>query len=290
MQTRIALLMFVSLMALDCVTAQHIPRSNLQVHISFSMNAETTYVYIVRNDSSSAQSMETLRLEIGDVDSSQGGTMRGFQVPSHWTGWVDNAVAQPRDFTAKAIVIWGIADTIASIDDMYTLPVHAVQPNAMITLSFKSRGLPSIKRFFARGWAPPLTEQVYDSLRQLGQSHGDIVKPWFVDAYIGKTIAPRIAPDPFVALAFLDTLIAMKNEAKTLLWVKGAVYTEVTDHYANARGFIESSDLESAKTELDKVITLVTGECQSLGPTSDLTTEGCALLLYNTQYLRDHLE
>lgn len=295
MHTRIALLMFVSLMALDCVTAQFIPRSNLQVHITFSMDAaETTYAYVVQNDSSSAQSMETLRLEVGDVDSSQGGTIRGFHVPSHWIGWVDNVVAQPRDYTAKAIVVWGIGDTIASIDDMYTLPVHAVQPNATITVSLKSRGLPSIKRSYARGWAPPLTEQAYDCLRELGQAHGDIIKPWFVDAYIGKTIAPRIPPDPFVALDFLDTLISMVNEAKShdLEWIKaGTLSNEIDMRLDKARSYLSADDTSDAITELETLHGVVDADCLGMGgPISYLTQEACALLRFNIDYLLEQLD
>ncbi len=292
MEKRIALLIFVSLLALNCVTAQFIPRSNLQVNLGFTIDAvETTYTYVVQNDSSSVQSMETLRLEVGDVDSIQGGTIRGFQNPAHWTGWIDNVVAQPRDYTAKAIIVWGIADTIASIDDMYTLPANAVQPGATITVSFKSQGLPSIKRFWARGWAPPLTEQAYDSLRELGQTHGDIIKPWFVDAYIGKTIAPRIPPTPFVPLSFIDTLIAMKNEAKTLGWIQESDLSDLIDtRLSKARDHLESEDESGALEDLQAALNAVEHDCLGMGPVSYLTSEACALLRYNIEYLMEQLE
>lgn len=113
----------------------------------------------------------------------------------------------------------GIDDSVRSLDDLYFPPASALLPSDTIAVSFQSDGLPTIKRFWARGWSPPITERMYDSLRALGLRRKDIVPPWYADAFVRRTIASVVIVGTINPVALLDTLISYKHQAFNLGWI-----------------------------------------------------------------------
>jgi len=240
------------------------------------------YQYFISNDPASEQPLEVLRIEVGDKSSRIGGSLRDFIAPDHWMGWSDLVVPLPINPLASSIIIWNIADTISSIDELYFPPANALFPGSSFGLSFKSQGLPNILRFLARGWARPLTTVEYDSLRAIGIPHVEIVKPWYEDTYVGKTIAPAIPPTPFNALTFLDTITSYISESRTLGWITNDPtankYKRLID---TARFHLQANNRGVTKAKLDSVLVNVYPDSAA----GLITSEAYALLRFNTEYL-----
>ncbi|HET6273479.1 MAG TPA: hypothetical protein VFG32_10890, partial [Bacteroidota bacterium] len=144
-------------------------------------------------------------------------------------------------------------------------------------------GLPSIVNYYAVGYTEPPEGEI-----PIAEGTDDI----FVNCVQGRTIAPRTRPTPFVALDFIDTLIAMKDEAKSLNWIQESDLSDLIDtRLSKARDHLESEDESGALEDLQAALSAVEEDCLGVGPgVSYLTSEACALLRYNIEYLKDHLE
>jgi hypothetical protein len=145
-----------------------------------------------------------------------------------------------------------------------------------------SSGLPAIVQFYAVGYIPI---PYGDFIPQEGTD--DI----FINSAQGRTIGPADPPSPFVPLAFLDTLIAMKNEAKNLDWIQQGDLSDLIDtRLSKARDHLESEDESGALEDLQAALNAVEYDCLGMGPISYLTTEACGLLQYNIKYLMEQLD
>jgi len=225
------------------------------------VTSEYQYDYAVSNGESALQQIRRLMIQIRSTNA------RGVP-PSNWRA-------------SRATRIGLVAATWYSLDS-----TKDVNPGSSLSgFRILSSGLPAIVQFYAVGRIP--------------LPHGEFrVQPGTNDIFInsaqGRTIGPHTLPSPFVALAFLDTLIVMKNEAKTLNWIQESDLSDLIDtRLSKARDHLESEDESGALEDLQVALSAVEEDCLGvgLGPgVSYLTTEGCALLRYNIQYLMEQLE
>ncbi|HET6272619.1 MAG TPA: hypothetical protein VFG32_06525 [Bacteroidota bacterium] len=161
--------------------------------------------------------------------------------------------------------------------------VDFILPNVSLSgFRLKTFGLPAISNSYTWYYVEP----------ESGESEDD-TSSIFVDAIVLRTIAPHAPPSPFVALDFIDTLIAMKNEAKSLDWIQQSDLSDLIDtRLSKARDHVESEDESGALEDLQVALSAVEKDCLGVGPgpgVSYLTSEACALLRYNLQYLIDYL-
>jgi len=278
------------------IHSQIVKRSQLKVNWStrvISADTMFTYKYGIVNDSTSEQRLEDLSIEVGDIGVEKGGTITNFLDPEGWSGWSSNIVGRPIDPTAKGILIWVAEDSASNLSGLMIPAESSLLPGSSVELSFQSKGLPSIKRFWARGWARPLFEHEYDSLRALGFTKEQIQKPWYEDSFQGRTIAPQLPPVPFPPLAFLDTLISYKHQAFALGWIKNqGIVTSLDAKLDNAKRQLQRGNKTPARNMLrafiNEVEALWKGEEHPYGG-KQITSEAYALLKFNAEYLISRL-
>jgi len=307
-------LALVTVLSHHCTLAQIMNRHNLKVLITPRvMKNDSVYIYQYKilNERGSLQRFEVIRLEVGDFYQRDGGSLGKFFDPKDWYGWFSNSVGQPIDSSAKGIVMWVTEDSISNYSGLMVPARSSLAPGDSVTLSFESKGLPSIKRFWAAGWAKPITEQEYDSLLTLGYSHSDIFKSWYEDAYKGITIAPQLPQRPFNTMVFLDTLISYKHQAFALGWLKNkkeerkdeegeeddTILKKLDKHLDKTRKELVKGDSTKARKELEKFVKKVEElykesmkEEKKVKPEKiTITSEAYTLLKYNAEYLIDRL-
>ena len=265
-------------------------KSFLNIRITTEVkNADSVFVYTfsINNNVGSQQSLEDVRIEVGDFRETEGGTLKDFINLStkNWEASVDNVTALPKDTTAVALVVWGVGDTTASVDDLYQPAPSAVNPGESITVRFESKGLPSIKRFWAKGWTKPITEEQLDSLHALGIADNEIFKPWYEEQVQGETIAPIVLGGPFDTLSFLDTLLSYTTQSRTLGWITSQTTADkYTSYFTSAKSNLQTDNINAARATLQQVLSDV-----NVDSSSTLTSEAYALLRYNTEYLVSQL-
>ncbi len=276
--------------------SQVVKRSHLKVDLTtrvFHSDTILTYSYKVVNDYTSEQRLEEITIEIGDIGREKGGTVSNFLDPKDWSGWTSDVVGKPIDSSVRGTVIWVASDSASNYSGLMIPAQSSLLPGSSVEFSFQSKGLPSIKRFWARGWARPLWEYEYDSLRALGYTKDQIYKPWYEDAYKGVTIAPQLPREPFVALAFLDTLISYKHQAFALGWIKNqGIVQSLNAKLDNAKHQLQRNNTTAARNILqaflNEVEALWKGEEHPYGG-KQITSEAYALLKFNTEYLISQL-
>ena len=107
------------------------------------------------------------------------------------------------------------------------------------------------------------------------------VKDYLNNSVIVKTIAAKLPPEPFVPLAFIDTLTTYVDSSHTLGWIKNEqTRDKYNNYFTNAKNYLNQNNNNAAKTELQKVLT----ECNA-DSSLVLTSEAYALLYFNTDYL-----
>jgi hypothetical protein len=235
---------------------------NVIPQVSASVNNPSTYdyEYTVSNGTVASQKiwifMVAVKAEVITPQSPQGWRLRNANRPGVSTA------------------MWGANDSTKFI----------ISGGSLGGFLFSSSGLPKIMPFFAVGRvAPPEGEF------EMVPGSNDI----FINSAQGRTIGPADPPSPFVALDFIDTLIAMKAEAKgePLKWIKPGDLSDLIDErLGQARDYLEAEDESKAEDELEVCLNAILEDCEGAGPVSYLTTEACALLRYNIEYLIDQLE
>jgi hypothetical protein len=248
-----------------------------------SLDTAYRYTYVIQNDSTSPERLEVVRIEAGDIEATDGGTIGNFIDPStkNWSGWTDAVGAQPPDPSAKGIILWDVDDSTTSIDDLDIPAPSSLAPGESITGSFDSKGLPAIKRFWVKGFIRPITEQIFDSLLAAGHSEDSILFPWYLAGVQGRTVSPLLPSIPFNALNFLDTIISYINQSRTLGWITNDPtankYRRLID---TARFHLQANNRGITKARLDSVLLSANADSAST-----LTSEAYALLRFNTEYV-----
>ena len=103
---------------------------------------------------------------------------------------------------------------------------------------------------------------------------------------IRKTIAPVPPPEPFMVLAFLDTLISYKHQAFNLGWITNkGILNSLDQKLDNARKQLERGNNKAAKNILEAFINEVEAQKEK-----HLSSEAYALLKFNAEYLISKLE
>lgn len=214
---------------------------------------EYQYNYSVSNGTGALQRIEDFMIQIRSA-SAHG------VAPSDW--WVSRA-------TRPGLV----AATWHSLDSSKDISPGSSLSGFQIVTS----GLPAIVQFYAVGAIPiPYGEFIPQ------EGTDDI----FINSAQGRTLGPLDPPVPFAPLPFLDTLIAMKNEAKSLGWIKSGDLSDLIDQKLDqARAYLLDGDNQAAKAELQECLDAVVHDCTAVPPTGNLSTEACALLQFNLEYL-----
>jgi hypothetical protein len=253
------------------------------VHASASLKGDSLiYSFLVENSTSSPQAIYSFHIGISSL-------VRNASVPTGWRVRIGEGVqAIPR-------VMWWSSDSI-----------HNVLPGMVLGgFSFTSRGLPSIRNYYAKAFVlPPIVDVEPDSIVGGGR---------FLDSRkIGKTLAPVDPPNPFIPLDFLDTLISYKHQAVTLGWLKDrredqkdeddeekedGIVAKLDKRLGKARAELLKGDSIKARKELEKFVKKVEKLYKESDKEEDknkpekvvITSEGFALLKYNAEYLIDRL-
>jgi hypothetical protein len=249
-----------------------------EVHASVvQIAAGFDYRYIIGSKTTSQQDIDQIVLA-PISDSSQGVSAR--------PGW--------GFYSGNGIVDWVIGDISTDF-------VKAGETDSSFV--YRTRALPAVVSYYVRG----------HNGDPMGHEGGPA---WYSDVLEnsahGSTVGGTDPPFPFVALAFLDTLISYKHQCVTLGWLTNGPAHEKDENDDRAgEGIVERLDrrLEKAKDALTKgdsvkarlELDLFVKEVEQLYGKEDkgekskekvkeaLTSEGYALLKYNAEYLMDRL-
>jgi hypothetical protein len=157
-----------------------------------------------------------------------------------------------------------------------------IMPNSKLNgFKFKSQGLPTIVKFYARG----AVEEPYfpeGEAPSLGLIIGADI---FENSKQGYTLGPTSPPKNFVAPQWCDTLSSYTRQSQELGWIKEHPIAEKYLSYFNAvKTNLERDNISTCKAMLKDVL----GEVNK-DSTNNITSEAYALLRYNTEYLLTQL-
>ena len=223
------------------------------------------YSYILENGANSKQKLARFILEFGNVNV-KNRTIEG--------GWINQRQKETHNGKLISVNRWAWSGR-PGISPSFTYKGCALE----------SAGLPGIKNSYFQGYVPILTFPTEAPGGTLGLEIAKLLN--FPANYIqSKTISPVAIPDPFSAEIFLDTLIYYNQQSNYLEWISDSSTTgKYTNYFENAKSHIQQNNNPAAIGVLDSVLTDVEADS---GIT--LTSEAYALIKYNTEYLRDHLE
>ena len=160
---------------------------------------------------------------------------------------------------------------------------HEISPGDSLSgFGFVSNLLPGITDFYAEGYTPP---PYYEGAAEEGPIHGyDDLTP-YGPGIVGKTVGPVLPSEPFLPIAFLETLVSYKHQAFDLGWIDN-------------QGIVNSLDakLDNVKKQLEKgktkqAINALGAFVNQLQAQKDkhLSSEAYALLKFNAQFLIEKL-
>jgi hypothetical protein len=162
-----------------------------------------------------------------------------------------------------------------------------IAPNSSLAgFSIEISGIPGITDYYAEGYAPPPSfpeGMAPDSI----PGYDDLTP--YGPGIVGKTVGPVLPPTPFVALAFLDTLISYKHQAFALGWIKNQGIVQSLDaKLDNAKRQLQRNNTTAARNTLqaflNEVEALWKDEEHPYGG-KQITSEAYALLKFNAEYL-----
>jgi hypothetical protein len=228
------------------------PRED-QVDISTNASVaknEGEYIYVytlVSSEASVQRAWEFSIFRIDFVDSAENSI-----------GWMFGRSVVPQDR-----VTWGSSD---STFDLYP-------GNSTTGFTLFSRGLPSIKDYYVRGFVEvPSADEEPDSI-----AGGDFPE----NCFHGITIGPVAIPPLFEPLLFLDSLSSLVVQSRLLSWITTQPIADKYTHYFDTtRSRLQSANVKGAITTLQTVLAQA-----NLDSSSTLTSEAYALIRYNTEYL-----
>ena len=220
------------------------------------------------------------------------------------------------------------SEWLAMLTNRGTLSISAdskfVPPGESVDgIVLMSKGLPAIRYFVVEPnfQDDRLFPSLDDTARTITVSQMDSIRE--AVNYFGRTIGPTAPPNPFIHLAFLDTLFSYTRQSAELGWLgKGkdedcdkderpevGIVRNIESRLQKAGRELERGDSVKARGELEKLIAKVEriwkrsekqegqregkdrkhrGE-RGKGEPVIMTSEGYALLKYNTEFLIERL-
>jgi hypothetical protein len=141
-----------------------------------------------------------------------------------------------------------------------------------------SRGLPSIKEFYVRG---------YVDVPAVSAEPDSVVGGLFPEnSFHGTTIGPNTSSHPFRPFSFIDSLNSYVSRSRSLNWITTqAAADKYTNYFRTTRSQLQSANISGALSTLQAVLISANADSTSL-----LTSEAYALIRYNSQYLITQLQ
>jgi hypothetical protein len=209
----------------------------------------------------------------------------------------------PKDsiIRASAVLGWWGPDIPVNVEPPYwvswTGPGSAkVKPGwSKDGFRFETSILPGITDFYTEGYheAPNFPEGMapdsipgYTNLTPYGPG------------IVGKTVGPVLPPEPFVALAFLDTLASYKHQAASLGWVGQEEFLkQLNEKLEQSRDQLSKGHIKQARDKIEEFVKKLENEAKKTEKDQDkkndkkwVTSEGHALLKFNAEYLIEKLD
>jgi len=101
----------------------------------------------------------------------------------------------------------------------------------------------------------------------------------------GSAITPADPPNPFIPLAFADTLSSYTTQSRTLGWITTqATADRYLGYFASAKTALQANNIPAVQSTLSQVLSDV-----NVDSSGTLTSEAYALIRFNTEYLLSHL-
>ncbi len=147
------------------------------------------------------------------------------------------------------------------------------------SFGIRTPALPVITSYYAQGW----------------NGRGNLAEI-FTNSVQGKTLGPADPPNPFVPVAFIDTIASYKHRAFALGWIKNRGIVQSLDaKLENAKRQLQRNNTTAAKNILqaflNEVEALWKKENQRRNPQGvQITSEAYALLKFNAEYLIAQLQ
>ncbi|MBI4177918.1 hypothetical protein HY522_00660 [bacterium] len=219
-----------------------VPPNQIQLKVSPTLShdvpsGEFIYSYKVESLPPSKQKLFAFEVETED--------RHGFTADK--LGWSGDASISagfrflPPNFVGS--VLWSVerielaGREITTDEERVEAPKNAIGPGENVSFSFRSKGIPTVRRFWARGWVRPYFENevIAYAAHVTGDSTIDnmdaiLDNVWdsipspegYRDAYQGKILSARIPPSNPVILCdtFILDLIGHVREAAALGWIK----------------------------------------------------------------------
>jgi hypothetical protein len=171
-----------------------------------------------------------------------------------------------------------------------------IKPGSSLSgFSFRSASIPGIISFYAEGehrlpkFEPGMAT---DSI----PGYSDLTP--YGPGVVGKTVGPILPADPFVAMAFLDTLISYKHDAASLGWVGQEGFVKQLDEKLDqSRDQLTKGHIKQARDKVEEFLKKLENEAKKTEKDQDkkndkkwVTSEGYALLKFNAEYLIEKLD
>ena len=237
-----------------------LPQNRLSVRGTCSVvhnESKFTYNYKWLNYASSKQKIRSIFLV--DTDSTATST-----TPAKWYTWLPT---QP--FYG---ILWKLTDVQKK---------QMIKSGDSAIFSLQSDCLPSIMRYYVKGYAPSATLWEGDA----EPSQDEVKKDIETNSFCDLIVAPKHAPSPFVPLNFLDTLSNYTTQSRSLGWIiDQATTNKYLGYFASAKTKLVQRDSVGARNILLQVLKDV-----DIDSTASLSSEAYALLRFNTEYLIEQL-
>jgi hypothetical protein len=177
-----------------------------------------SYIYTVRNDPSSVQSIHAILIDQQEVNPST------FIVPDGWEG---------EEYTCYT--------------DEVTRDIRRGQ--TLKGISNTSLGVPTIASFYVQA------ENSYIGSGSLQMTRDLSMKNWYANSFRGVTVAPTDPPNPFSATAFLDTIASYTMRSDSLGWITGHDVTrKYLELFDSVRAHVKTIDVAGASKVVDAIV------------------------------------
>jgi len=231
--------------------------SGKEIEITVSANVIKSYSgfhynFLVRNGLNGLQNISDFYVEFSSVIDS-------ISSPESWLGGISEVWPN--------ILMWNSRDSLYDISP----------GNLLSRFAYLSKGLPSIRSFYGVGvFEIPSFEE------GKAPDRSEIVGGGILENSVqGYTIGASLLPNPYIPLAFIDTLLNYSERSFELGWILNQQTVDKYDSlFTSAKTQLQQNNNNAAKATLQIVLQQV-----DLDSTNNLTSEAYALLRYNTEYL-----